>query len=66
MLTNGAKILYAKLCSLCNIYNTDNVPRETLEPLLSNFHKGLWAELFDAALIGYEDGVLYVDVSRET
>lgn len=62
----GARILWGKLLTLAEIYNTDNVPRETLEPLLQNFHKGLWAELFCAKLIGFEDNILYIDVPRET
>lgn len=62
----GAKILWGKLLTLAEIYNTDNVPRETLQPLLQNFHKGLWEELFEAKLIGFADERLYIDVPRET
>lgn len=61
----GAKILWGKLLTLADIYNTDNVPRETLQPLLATFHKGLWEELFEAKLIGFADERLYIDVPRE-
>ena len=42
------------------------IPREEIEDMLKTYAKDVWEELFDRSLVGYTDGELVIDVSRET
>ena len=42
------------------------IPREEIEDMLETYAKDVWKELFDRSLVGYANGELVIDVSRET
>lgn len=42
------------------------IPREEIEDMLEAYSKDVWEELFNRSLVGYADGELVIDVSRET
>lgn len=42
------------------------IPREEIKDMLETYAKDVWKELFDRSLVGYADGELVIDVSRET
>ena len=42
------------------------IPREEIKDMLETYAKDVWKELFDRSLVGYTDGELVIDVSRET
>ena len=42
------------------------IHREEIEDMLKTYAKDVWEELFDRSLVGYADGELVIDVSRET
>lgn len=42
------------------------IPKEEIEDMLKTYAKDVWKELFDRSLVGYADGELVIDVSRET
>lgn len=42
------------------------IPKEEIEDMLKTYAKDVWEELFNRSLVGYNDGELIVDVSRET
>lgn len=41
------------------------IPREEIKDMLETYAKDVWKELFDRSLLGYADGELVIDVSRE-
>lgn len=42
------------------------ISREEIKDMLETYAKDVWKELFDRSLVGYADGELVIDVSRET
>lgn len=42
------------------------ISREEIKDMLETYAKDVWKELFDRSLVGYTDGELVIDVSRET
>ena len=42
------------------------IPRKEIEDMLETYAKDVWEELFNRSLVGYADGELVIDVSRET
>lgn len=42
------------------------IPRAEIEDMLQDYPKDIWGILFNEAAVGYADGELVVDVSRET
>ena len=42
------------------------IPRREIEDMLEAYTKDVWEELFNRSLVGYADGELVIDVSRET
>ena len=42
------------------------IPREEIKDMLETYAKDVWKELFNRSLVGYADGELVIDVSRET
>lgn len=44
----------------------ETIPREEIKDMLETYAKDVWKELFDRSLVGYANGELVIDVSRET
>lgn len=60
----GAEILWNNIRLRAN--GREAIPREEIKDMLETYTKDVWKELFDRSLVGYADGELVIDVSRET
>lgn len=59
-----AEILWKNILLRAN--GKDSLPRRDIEDMLSTYSKDIWKILFDKVVVGYENGELIIDVSRET